>query len=606
MNSILRTCEIPFFSSTHGKERRTQRNIAKRDLQAAVKYGTRERGSPCQKTGQGRWKYTYADIVYVTDEWSQREITSWVLQLSLDPVRISPPMLNQYTEAKKRNEANSGGISSHTVFVVDKSASMRNSDVDGHRTRARGAYYSLAEEFIAKQLHPVASGHCVGGQHVRHTDVISLIEMRLEPTVVFELEPISWVLYNRIVELAACDDACSHGNYCESIQAATSLLEKYAHNDQALSLFFMTDGKPSDRATHGMHHCDIFPRNLHKIIGDFSSKFKERFTFEAFGLGTNSFEVLESMVSVAHLNGACAKFSNGGRDLLGLCDSMVSVMSSTTGITSQLSRLTSGGKHEVRKPTAVEREVYCSSSSFNDFDWSIFNPCVCDKRLKIVHAELQFNVDPMKWDWYWVPRPFQCPEAVGFAVKKKCFGEGAERIVFEMTEINAASQPVGAALVAKDSKYVIDNNRMRQPFHKVFIRTQSKAANLARKFNIKLNQQGVSPIVPRIHFLPSSVYDCNDSSSTYLVEKRLRVDRYKKWNDNAGGVDGVRLKPVKEPVFAMSTMGNKVGTRRPLGVLEEGDEDDEDDEVVKDDGGDYDVGVGTVTADDRVDRKSVV
>lgn len=41
---MLATSDMPFESSLHGRERRAQRDVTKRDLQAALKYGTKERG----------------------------------------------------------------------------------------------------------------------------------------------------------------------------------------------------------------------------------------------------------------------------------------------------------------------------------------------------------------------------------------------------------------------------------------------------------------------------------------------------------------------------------------------------------------------------------
>jgi hypothetical protein len=153
-------------------------------------------------------------------------------------------------------------------------------------------------------------------------------------------------------------------------------------------------------------------------------------------------------------------------------------------------------------------------------------------------------------------------------VKNKSFGEGAERIVFEMTEINAAGQPVGIPLVAKDSKYLIRDPSQRRHFHDIFVHTQSEAARLARKFNEALDKRGVDRFIPRIHFLRCCVYDCNEAPSTYLSEKRLNVDRYKKWNNNAGEVDGIKkinLAPV--PVAAAG-----------LGQILEGSEDEEEED----------------------------
>ena len=44
-------------------------------------------------------------------------------------------------------------------------------------------------------------------------------------------------------------------------------------------------------------------------------------------------------------------------------------------------------------------------------------------------------------------------DATGIAVKKEYFGEGAERIVYEMYEVDKFGQPVGEPLVAKESLY---------------------------------------------------------------------------------------------------------------------------------------------------------
>ena len=72
---------------------------------------------------------------------------------------------------------------------------MKLSDMNGHKTRARGVYYSLAEEFVATQLDDIHS-NTFGGKNVSFTAVVTLIEMRDGPTILFENEPITWELYN--------------------------------------------------------------------------------------------------------------------------------------------------------------------------------------------------------------------------------------------------------------------------------------------------------------------------------------------------------------------------------------------------------------------------
>ena len=77
-STVQNTSAITILSSTHGRMRRAQRLIEKRDLQAAVKYGKREMSA--NQNGRINWKCTYADIVYITDfETSTKEITSWAI-----------------------------------------------------------------------------------------------------------------------------------------------------------------------------------------------------------------------------------------------------------------------------------------------------------------------------------------------------------------------------------------------------------------------------------------------------------------------------------------------------------------------------------------------
>ena len=149
----MKTHEIPFISSTHGRERRDQREIEKIDLQSAVKYGVKEEGHPCPKTGQRRWKYKFAGITYITDSTSTREITSYSDVLPPLPLKdISKRTQDQYEETKRRISLTPELITSHTVLIVDMSGSMNKNDMFGHRTRSRGVYFSLAEEYVANHL----------------------------------------------------------------------------------------------------------------------------------------------------------------------------------------------------------------------------------------------------------------------------------------------------------------------------------------------------------------------------------------------------------------------------------------------------------------------
>ena len=63
------TSLITLITSEHGKMRREQRDISKRDLQKALKHGSRE---PNYKA---RWKIEYDGIIFITDNSMRHEIT---------------------------------------------------------------------------------------------------------------------------------------------------------------------------------------------------------------------------------------------------------------------------------------------------------------------------------------------------------------------------------------------------------------------------------------------------------------------------------------------------------------------------------------------------
>ena len=73
---LLATEDVPLVSHLHGRMRRAERGIDRTELKRAVKYGKRSHANP-GRNGQPRWKYVHNDIVYITDETSRHEITSW-------------------------------------------------------------------------------------------------------------------------------------------------------------------------------------------------------------------------------------------------------------------------------------------------------------------------------------------------------------------------------------------------------------------------------------------------------------------------------------------------------------------------------------------------
>ena len=162
---------------------------------------------------------------------------------------------------------------SHTVLVVDTSGSMKEHDIPLHRDRQVAAFTMVALEYVAEQLF---------NETANNRDVVSLIEFNRTATVVLEREPVSWVLFNKLLDRRGLDEnfkrreldktydvICSDSNYIPALgkcrlwafsghvgfshtlrlllEAAEKLLGLDFHDDCALSLGASDDPyNPSD------------------------------------------------------------------------------------------------------------------------------------------------------------------------------------------------------------------------------------------------------------------------------------------------------------------------------------------------------------------------
>lgn len=117
---LIATSDISFISHTHGRKRRAERSIKKRELQQVLKYGRPVPSTPGRR-GDMRWKFIHKNIAYITDYTMKHEITSF----RLDDGIIDHNLV--------QNSGNN--VTSHTILIVDASASMTRSDVSGYTSR---------------------------------------------------------------------------------------------------------------------------------------------------------------------------------------------------------------------------------------------------------------------------------------------------------------------------------------------------------------------------------------------------------------------------------------------------------------------------------------
>ena len=89
------TSAITFVESEHGRLRRRQRGIDKKDLQRAMKYGKRTHYYRTRE-GHSTSKYSFNDIVYIVDDITHREITSYARPIELDLVPVTDVITDEH------------------------------------------------------------------------------------------------------------------------------------------------------------------------------------------------------------------------------------------------------------------------------------------------------------------------------------------------------------------------------------------------------------------------------------------------------------------------------------------------------------------------------
>ncbi|KAJ3074311.1 hypothetical protein HDU98_011575 [Podochytrium sp. JEL0797] len=539
MSSIAGT----LLSCVHGRDRRALRHIDKKDLLAAVQFGRKERGYPNRITGEGRWKYTFANIVYITDETSRHEVTSYVLPLEIEKVLVTEEGLRMHKEWQKSLRENHRLCTSHTVLVVDQSGSMKTSDVEDYRHRSDAVFATIALDFVGKSLD---SGQALP------TNALTLIEFSDTADVTIDREPITNVLFNKLIDKRTSAKPHSHGNYESALKLCERVLALDEGNqDCAILLLFLSDGRPSDHRALGETHEQVFGTKVLEL----SRKFKKQLTLGTIGFageGTD-FGVLNEMARQANLGGSMGVFQKSQASAVAL-SSAVSLLGSQLSQTQTrltalaASRLVSRGTVRTLETEGFKR--FANSGGMSG--WISY--------IQDVKRQEWVAVRGARNGGHWQSHSLVNPGACGVAIRAKTLGRGAERVVFQLREIKRAldgsMELVGTDLVAKESIHV-ELMEMKRDFHRIFCYTQAKSQDLARQFNEEVirraspSQRGKLPL---IRFLDCFVYTMYDEEQRgirgVLVEKMINTEKYVKWNGNEGSVKGVSQQTVALGLFA--------------------------------------------------------
>lgn len=251
-------------------------------------------------------------------------------------------MQSEYMKACRKIKEDHLCWTSNSVLVVDTSGSMREADVWGARTRLDAVWISIALDFLATRL-KTGEG-CL-------TDVISVVTLGETATVIFEEEPCSWVLYNKIVKLyrQGLVRPRGHGPFLPSLEKAEALLLRNPNASCAVSLTFLSDGRPSDATLGAGLGKDGCYEMIESTVGNLAKQFGRRLTFKAIAIGDyEEFDMLRRMVDAADDYGAHADFCLPSMTSSALGEVFTSVATSITSTQLELTDAHSKKQRQVR------------------------------------------------------------------------------------------------------------------------------------------------------------------------------------------------------------------------------------------------------------------
>ncbi|KAL7535660.1 hypothetical protein ACHAWF_005226 [Thalassiosira exigua] len=515
-------------SSLHGRKRRKERGISKAAFAAAVKHGEKIR-SINPKTGAKQWIFEYkaGGITVITDKSCTHEVTSWAHPcwgLNVEKAKITKEIEDEHQQAIKYS-TNHKLWNSHAVAVVDQSGSMRNADTEKGVSRSDLVWICLAIDYVGKRLR-------MGDATSR--DYFTLVLLGPTGTCLIKEHPFNWILYNKIIDLLRTCRPLGHGNYLPALDCAKKMLLSNNKGSCLLQLIFLTDGAPSDQSPRkcGLPLISYQDNAVSNHIASIARKFGSRLTFGAIAVGNARYSALEAMIGAAQ-DYNCTAFlyrsSLNADDMSSAFRSMSTLMSST--------KLTVTDRDTNRQRTFRDllREPKSSVDTYlvDEKEWIHFVNIQTNGNKRSVKKTF-FNRRTRTWDY---PNDiFHDSRAVGVTVRECIFGEGRERAVRRVREVDDNGNFVGPRLVGKESLFVEDT-RDSVSFHKTFCLGQQLAQRMAHRFNRKLmSLPGVdNTMTPTINFL-----DCHvlilEGHGGVLVERMLDHTKYKKWNNNCGFV----------------------------------------------------------------------
>lgn len=451
------TSLITILSSTHGRIRREQRDIDKRDLQKALKYGT------CKANWNGRWKFEYDGITFITDPSKRREITAFPSPLPFVP--IDAVAKSEHGKVKELLKWKPELSTSHTVIVIDNSGSMlsKKNDIHLYRDSQNAAFSLTALEFVAEQ---------VMNKTAVNSDLVSLIKFSEQPDIVLKREPIDWITYNKILphrdrqkyqmrqQAPDIDEQFGHSNFIPALKDAHALLKEGQHDHCALSLFFFSDGISTDHISRGESRTESI-KKMKRVVSKMASEFGESLTLNTVGLGNkdDNFETLKEMAAAATSAGAKGSFEKCEKTAHSISSAISSLVTATSEtMVSLLEGKQRGYTQRVDLISENDAHVKTKWEFFKIREHFIYNPT--KKTFVKQHSFMPLAA-------YRRGENTEHSDPRYLAVNLNYLGKGAERVAFRCRLSRSRGSPgfMLGEMVAKEAKDV-ERLEEKEKFHK--------------------------------------------------------------------------------------------------------------------------------------------
>lgn len=619
-NSNIATSAISFHDTNHGRQRRFERNIPERDVQAAIKHGK----SYPHARDRNLIIYEHGGTKYVVTKDTRALVTAMVTQKSVNLQKriISHEDIARNKRVRAEILDNTSNWKSHSVLVVDKSGSMGNADVNGSRTRLGAVWQSLAQDYVDQRIRTGMA--C-------DQDIVTIILMGEKARILVDRCPTDYVLYNNLVhffhdsELADreyCswkhgngkgrkrqrrDDAFvfpgGHGCYEPALKLAESTLQQYDNGSSALSLMVLSDGRPSDSYVY-RSSAETSQKTLSQHVSDMACKFGRRFNFFTIGMGSfEKYDVLQTLVQSAQDYGSLGVFQVPSMSCAAIGAAISSVAASLTETQSELVALGRMNGNRQRRVKPVLREKFKTLPLLTE----VVNGDEFDIYMDSNVEHYQYSTDD-NGNKSFNKTELQHSEARGVAFKQCAFGEGQERLAHQFFELASdGNTVVGQSLVAKENRFIEEivealevegkeeeesdgsmggkdgntnkNWKARNKFAKRFCKIQHLARKAAQEFNDKLNGiRRLDPDTARVSFLDCSVYYLSTKKNTFAVVVETRLDgEFKKWNNNNGWHNGKKcrrsdLHDIQEEEGGEALIVENGSANQPLDLTEDNED----------------------------------